>query len=641
VKRDHHGSRLWPVLTVLFLLVGGALALEFYARTRDPEAIVVAVRAQSAAAFGGDEESDDDGDELEADPSAALDADHASARELGRRGDVAGAIAALRAQTQAHPEQAARFADLGYFLLVDKQPREAQTALEQARALGWNNPFTSLHLGVALRRQGQLPQAEGVLRHSLEQKPGFRAALLALAEVLRAAHRDPEAIAILTQLANSGGNVARARALLALGRSDLALRRSADADRAFERAIEWAPGLAELRISIARAYLAASTPAHVANGRNAAQTALELAPDLPEAHGALAHAQELSGDEQAAEQSYEAALRLNPDYHYARRKLLRLALERRDFSKARAHAERLLALAPKNAEHHFLSGLVAARAGAPDDARAHYAAAIDAAGGDYPEADFNLGVLEKEQKRWPEAIAAYQRAIASKPDYLAAYNNLGLAQAAAGDAAQAEAAYRKALAIEPAYWAAWLNLGKLQLGAEDYAEAARSFERAAAIKPSAHEALLDLGVAYRKGGRIDDAIATYRKLIASAPRYASAHYNLGIALERAGDRQRARAAYEQALSIDGEHVLALRHLAALLASAGELGQARARYEAVIDQDPSDQKAWLALADVHRRRGDVAACTRAVHAACAESGRDDEPSLLSRCKSQHDGAPLQL
>lgn len=643
-RRAMNGSRLWPVLTVLVGLISSALALEVHARTRDPQAIVVAIRSQALGELAGDESSDDEGGEVEADSSAPLHPAHAAARELGRRGDVAGAVAALRKLIESEPQQALLHADLGYFALLEGRPVDALGALQRARELGAASAQVSLNLGVALCRLNRLDEAERALDQALAQKPGFRAARLALSTVLRLARRYPEAIAILTELAKSGGNAARARALLSLGRTQLAAGHDVAADKAFEHAIEWMPAAAELRISIARAYLAASGAARLAKARLVAETAVEVAPDLAEAHGALARVKELSGDVEGAQQGYEVALRLRPEYHHVRRRALRLALESRDYAMARAQAERLLAQAPENPEHHFLAGLVAARADAPDDARAHYRAAIEAAQDRYPEAYFNLGALEKDQRHLPEAIAAYERAIASKPDYLAAYNNLGIAHVAAGDTAKAEAAYRKALELDVSYWPAWTNLGKLELHRKRFPEAIGAFERAVAVRPKAHEALLNLGVAYRKAGRLPDAIATYRKLIEAQPRYATAWYDLGIALERSEQRKDARAAYERAIEIDEEHEPALRRLAALLAAQGDIVGARARYQAVIDRDPADSRAWIALAELERRQGNVARCTHALHSAVAsDSGTApaaEIETLLGRCK-RAGGAELQL
>jgi tetratricopeptide (TPR) repeat protein len=584
------------------------------------------------------DDTDDEGD-LEADTAEPISAAHANARELGRRGDLQRAIEELELEIASHPDQPPLYADLGFFRLVKGESGRAIDALKRARALGSTSPYTCLHLGMAFRRSGDLPGAEHAFEEALVLKPAFRVARLALANVLRKQRRFDEAIAMLQDLSKVGGNTSREQALLALGKAQLASGHRKAADRSFEQAIEWVPAQAEVRIAVARAYMNEDTGQNLTKALSIATVAVQLAPDLADAHGTLGAAQELSGDASTAVDSYETALKLSPDYHYARRRLLRLALNQEDYATARQHAERLLAQAPNEPEHHFLAGLVHARADQIDEAREHYLAAVEAAHDDYPEAHFNLGLLEKGAGRIPEAIAAYQKAIAHKPGYLAALNNLGLAYAAQNDDSKAEQAYQSAIAHDPKYIPAWINLGKLRVRTQQFEAAVAAFEHAIAVRPDPH-ALLNLGVAYRRADRIDDAIATYRTLVAAHPRYVSAFYNLGIALEYAKRPQEARSAYERALALDPEHVGSLRRLADLLLSSGQWSAAAERYQSILDYEPNDQEARLALADVYRRLGDVESCVRAVTAALAGSNKEAK-DVRARCQVARANQTLKL
>lgn len=635
------GSKLWPVLLLLIGLVTGAGALEVYARTREPAAVIVRVLPEALTGVGDSASEDDDAAGVELDTAQPVSEGHARAREQGRRGDLGSALATLQAEIAAMPSEPALQGDLGYYLLQSGRTADARAALERARELGSKSAYVSLNLGVALRRSGELAGAERALNEALASKPGFRAARLALSTVLRKLKRFDEGGAILRELARTGGNAARAEALLMLGKLELTAGRDAAAARAFEHAIEWLPSAAELRISEARAYLAQDSAPHVAKALEIAQTAVALAPDRAEAHSTLARARELSGDRDGAVLAYEAAIRLRPEYHHARRRLLRLALDQENFAQATLHAERLLEQAPDVPEHAFLAGLVAARAGRPAEAREHYVAAIEKAGGNYPEAYFNLGSLEKSEGDLTKAIAAYERAIELDPRYVSALNNLGLARAAAQDFDGAKRAYEAALAQNARYLPAWINLGKLHLRQDDAPHAIEAFERAVALGSRSQQALLNLGVAYRKADRVADAEATYRKLIAAQPRYVSAWYNLGIAIDHAGDRgAEARDAYLRALELDPEHLPSLRRLASSLLAAGELGPAAERYQAILDQEPSDAAARVALAEIHRRRGEAEACVQAVSAALRGTDRDTG-ALLARCRSSRSEDALEL
>ena len=70
-------------------------------------------------------------------------------------------------------------------------------------------------------------------------------------------------------------------------------------------------------------------------------------------------------------------------------------------------------------------------------------------------------MLSKEQGKLEEAIEAYNKALAIKPDYAEAYNNMGNALKEQGKLEEAIEAYNKALAIKPDYADAYYNMGML------------------------------------------------------------------------------------------------------------------------------------------------------------------------------------
>lgn len=104
---------------------------------------------------------------------------------------------------------------------------------------------------------------------------------------------------------------------------------------------------------------------------------------------------------------------------------------------------------------------------APDTAIAHH----------------NVGRRLDAQGRLPEAIAAYERALAIRPRYALAHNNLGLALMRLQKLDEAERHYRAALEIDENYWEARANLA-LALGSRGrYHDARVEIERAIALQP--------------------------------------------------------------------------------------------------------------------------------------------------------------
>ena len=71
-----------------------------------------------------------------------------------------------------------------------------------------------------------------------------------------------------------------------------------------------------------------------------------------------------------------------------------------------------------------------------------------------------MGVALKEQGKLEEAIEAYNKALAIKPDYAEAYYNMGVALKEQGKLEEAIEAYNKALAIKPDYAEAYIQHGR-------------------------------------------------------------------------------------------------------------------------------------------------------------------------------------
>ncbi len=624
-------DRLWPVLTGLGLLLAGAIVLEIVATNRVAAGRVVVIGAASAqVTASSDDDGDAEGTEIATD-GPPVDAAHAQARLLARRGMTDPAIAAYDQVAAAHPEVAAVHAELGYWLLAANREARAQAALEKAAALAPDDPFVVLNLGIAHSRQGDLVGAETLYRRAKGLRASFGAADLALGMVLLRRQRAADAIAVLEPAASRGSNDLRARVLVQLGRAYLASKRRDDAARVFEQAIEFAPAAIEIRLSVGRAWLATGKEDDTTRALELLARATELAPDVPAVWATVARAKERKKDVAGAEASYERALRLDPDFAYARRRLLRLALDRQDFPRARLMAEYLLTRSGEVPEHHFLAGLVAARDDKKDDARGHYRDAISKAGGNYPEAFFNLALLEKGDGHLDLAIAAYQQAIALRPTYQQAYNNLGLALGAAGRPDEAVAAFQRAIAIDGNYATAWLNLGELELGRDRHDAAIAAFKKAIAARASYPQARLDLAVALGRAGQRAQAIATYRELVATEPRYVAGWHNLGLALEDAHDDGGAVDAWQRALAVDPERTSTRSRLAGAYARLGRHDEAVALWRDVLDTDPADRDARLGLAAEAQRRGDRATCASEARAVLAtHPGSAPATQLLSTC-----------
>lgn len=129
----------------------------------------------------------------------------------------------------------------------------------------------------------------------------------------------------------------------------------------------------------------------------------------------------------------------------------------------------------------------------------------------------SLGNLSFNQGKMPEAIAAYQRALALRPDFVEAINNLGFALRNIGKASEAIVVLRRALALRPDHIDALINLGLCLAEADELDEGASLFRRVLALQPDSLKALVNLGFVYQSMGLLDEAIECYRRVAKIAP----------------------------------------------------------------------------------------------------------------------------
>lgn len=190
--------------------------------------------------------------------------------------------------------------------------------------------------------------------------------------------------------------------------------------------------------------------------------------------------------------------------------------------------------------------------GRTDDALACYERAI-ASDGDCVEAHFALGNLQRDRRRLADAAAAYRRAAECRPELFAPHFNLGGVLRSLGDVDGAVASYRVAVALAPDFVDGHVELGHAELDAGHPSEAAASYRRALALAPQRADVLTSIGNAEAALGHLTQAADACSHALALAPDSADAHSGLGIALYRLGRLPQAISQFRHALALAPEH----------------------------------------------------------------------------------------
>jgi tetratricopeptide (TPR) repeat protein len=619
-------DRLWPMLLGLAGLIASALALQAWASRRGNDTIRIVIQDETAQA----EEDDTSGSDQAYSARTPVSEEHARARTAARRGDFAAALPLFEKLSREH-HTAAVIGEYGACLTSAKQPGKALPLLLEAEKLQ-PSAYGAFRLGLVQSRLGHKEAAEKSLRRAVELRPNMTAARIALGKLLRKRGNMAEALTHLEAASRAGSNQEKARALVALGATQLALGHRPEAERAFEKAIEFAPARAGVRIGIGNAWLATEDEAGAKQALSVLLRASEVAPDVAEVQTALGRARERLGDLPAAREAYERALHLDPSYRYARRRLVRICVSLRDFARARAESEHLLAESPDDADSHALAALTAAKEGRIAEARAEYRKALDLAGGDHGEALLGLAAVELAAGNAEASRAAARRAVELDPDEVDAWVSLAEAERARNQRGAAEAAYRKALDRSHTNGRALLGLGRVMLESGRAAEAAEVLKQVKG--PEALLARPALAAALARSGHLDDAIGVYRAQLALEPRSAQLWLDLATLLDGASRSAEARIALRSATSADPAHVPSLSALAELDLRLGRAADARKEFEDLLDVTPGDAAARAGLAEALALAGDRAGCEGRVRALVAEGA--NLPRLDRRCRTPVSG-----
>ena len=126
----------------------------------------------------------------------------------------------------------------------------------------------------------------------------------------------------------------------------------------------------------------------------------------------------------------------------------------------------------------------ALRAGQSADAERRFRS-LAQAHPELPGPHANLGVIQRQAGKLPEAVSELETAVRLSPRQPVYLNQLGVTYRQAGQFAKAREAYEKAIALDPSYGAAVLNLGILHdLYLNDGARALDLYGRYLLLQPS-------------------------------------------------------------------------------------------------------------------------------------------------------------
>jgi Flp pilus assembly protein TadD len=158
-----------------------------------------------------------------------------------------------------------------------------------------------------------------------------------------------------------------------------------------------------------------------------------------------------------------------------------------------------------------------------------------------PNAWNNLGLLATRDGRTAEAIGHFQEALRVSPDYWIALENLGNAYRQQRRWDEARATLERAVAMRPQDPETNYSLAMVYAQTDDTARAYQYLQAALKLRPDYPEALNNLGILFLRTRRRNDAVAKFEESIRVAPEFDQSYLNLArvYSLEGAPDKARA------------------------------------------------------------------------------------------------------
>jgi Tfp pilus assembly protein PilF len=119
-------------------------------------------------------------------------------------------------------------------------------------------------------------------------------------------------------------------------------------------------------------------------------------------------------------------------------------------------------------------------------------------------------------------------------------------------------------------------------------------------RAAAEKAMQQAAIAF-KAGKTNEASLAYEKAIDFDPSYFDAHYNSALLAFQAGDVARALMGWEMALTIETKSANARYNFALALKQGGYPHDAANELEKIIEDDPTDTRAHLSLANLYAQQ----------------------------------------
>ncbi|MGC6466510.1 MAG: tetratricopeptide repeat protein [Akkermansiaceae bacterium] len=187
-----------------------------------------------------------------------------------------------------------------------------------------------------------------------------------------------------------------------------------------------------------------------------------------------------------------------------------------------------------------------------------------------PLIHFNLALALEQQRKIPEALAQYQKAIDLDPKITVAHLNRGaILSRDARTIQQGIVSLKEAIRLNPNLAASHYYLGLALERTGQFQQAYQHYRQANLLAPDHLGNAMQLAHLLERSGKLDDALDRYLDIHRIYPKAHQAPFQIAMVLEKKKQHDKAIPYYESSLSLSPDYLPALNNLAYLLVTTPE------------------------------------------------------------------------
>jgi tetratricopeptide (TPR) repeat protein len=259
---------------------------------------------------------------------------------------------------------------------------------------------------------------------------------------------------------------------------------------------------------------------------------------------------------------------LNPSSLEAHEELARIAERRGDISLLAIMAEKVVTSSPNSPEGYVWRAIAEMNRNSASKAEADLKTALQIDPAD-PRANFQLGKLRFEQKRFAEGVPFLEKALRRNPDSVGTTRLLVGYDLSLKQPQRALARVNAQISKSPKNGGLYDLLAQVQIERKNLDQAAISAGKAFQLNSSDGEAGLLVAQIAILRDQTTKAIATWERRSNDHPNDAGALAILGTLEESRGDLKKAKTYYQKSLQIQAHEPVAANNLAYLMLQVGE------------------------------------------------------------------------